>query len=113
MAVDGCRQQRAEPEQVGIRNGAHAHRARHLAAHGLGEPAQGHGPLDDLPGRGQELPAAAVSDMPVVPRSNSATPSSSSSARICAESAGWLTCRRSDARVRCPISATVAKLRSW
>ena len=60
----------------------------------------------------RRLPAG-VSVIPVGPRSNSGTPSSSSSALICAESAGWLTCSRSAARVRWPSSATAAKLRSW
>src|SRR5260370_29022078 len=58
----------------------------------------------------KRLPAA-VSVIPVGVRSNNARSSSSSSALICADNAGWLMCSFSAARVRWPASATAAKLR--
>ena len=55
----------------------------------------------------------AVRTIPVAVRANSASPSLSSSALSCAETAGWLTCSCSAARVSCPSSAMAAKLRNW
>jgi hypothetical protein len=55
---------------------------------------------------------ASVNAIPLDERSNSVTPSSSSSALICALTAGWLRCNLSDARVECPVSATTTKVRS-
>ena len=55
---------------------------------------------------------AGVSSVARLERSKSAAPSVLSSARICCESAGWLTCSRRAARLKCSSEATVRNTRS-
>jgi hypothetical protein len=108
VTLAGVRQQLRQPQVVGVGQRPDPGAAGDFALQRAGVWAAA---MTDC-ASGSSLRPAGVSVMPPEPRSNSGTASSSSSALICAERAGWLTWSFSAARVRCSVSATVAKPRS-
>ena len=68
--------------------------------------------VDDLLASPSSRRPEGVSVIPDEDRSNSVTPNCSSSALMWPESAGWLRCSVSAARVRWPNCATVTKERN-
>jgi hypothetical protein len=100
--LDDGRQQRAQAQRVGVGHGAQHELAGDFALQLARLAQQDAGAVQQQLGLRQRASPARVTLMRPGRRSNRATPSSSSSALICAVTAGCVTCSTSAARVMLP-----------